>query len=257
VKMQTSSLLLVILVGPVSLAAAQESREFSTSAWLPKPVEVSASSVERACVALPHHEVYVEPPRSSRCQVLRYVSLGRAADAAWSYALYRHTSVYRFPGSSEPDTVSELELVLLTAPLHGSDRLVAIAHTRQDFTSIADISTTLANHPAGVLLGVEFCINGTAGCWQEFLQRVGAEWRELADPRGLLVTELQRTGVLTGAAGARLGVPHIDTSTLRGRAALYDPKDSHCCPSRRVEFQLELTDQGLHLLTLAVVQDSH
>jgi len=253
--MQTLSLLLVFLVGPVSLAAAQKAREFSSLAWLPKPVEVLASSVERACAALPHHEVYSEPPRSTTCQVLRYVSLGRAADAAWSYALYRHTSV-RFPGSSEPDTASELELVLLTAPLQGSDRLVAIAHTRQDSTGLADISTTLANHPAGVLLGVEFCINGTAGCWQEFLQRVGAEWRELADPRRLLVTELQRTGVLTGSADARLGAPHIDTSTLRGRAAFYDPKDPNCCPSRRVEFQLELTTQGLHLLTLAVVPDS-
>lgn len=254
--MQTSNLLLVLLVGQARLAAAQEAREFSTSAWLPKPVEVSASGVERACAALPHHEVYVEPPRSTRCQVLRYVSLGRVADAAWSYALYRHTSVYRFPGSSEPDTVSELELVLLTAPLQGPDRLVAIAHTRQDFTGIADISATLANHPAGVLLGVRFCINGTGGCWQEFVHRVGAEWRELADPRGLLVTELQHMGALTGSAGPRLGAPHIDTSALRGRAALYDPEDSNCCPSRRVEFQLELTNQGLHLVTLSVVPDS-
>ncbi len=254
--MRVSGLLLVLCVGPGGLAAAQQPREFGASAWLQEPVEVSTSSVERACAALPHREVYVEAPRSTTCQVVRYVPLGRANDADWSYALYRHTSVYRFPDGSAPDTVSELEFVLLTAPLQGPRRLLAVAHTRQDVTGIADISATLAAHPAGALLGVEFCINGTAGCWQEFLQQVGAKWRDLPDPRALVVTELQRTAGLADSTGARLGTPHIDTGTLRGRAALYDPKDLNCCPSRRVEFQLAITEQGLHLLKLRVVPDS-
>jgi hypothetical protein len=254
--MHRSILLHILLLAPVSLAAAQGARESGNFAWLPEPVRVPASEVERACISLPHDVPYVDSPLSTTCRVLRVVSLGRVAEATWSYALYHHTAVYRFPGTSAPDTVTELELVLLAAPLDGEDRLAALGHTRQDGSGIADMSATMAQHPAGLLLGLEFCINGTAGCWQEFMWRAGAEWRELADPRGQLLAELRRTGVLTDSAGARLGAPQVDTGTLEGRATLHDPDDANCCPSRRVEFRLELTDQGWRVRSLAVMNSS-
>jgi len=254
--MRVASLIQVLILGLASLAGAQQARRFGASAWLAQPVTVPIASVAHVCARLPHDELYVDSPRSASCRVVRYVPLDSAADVAWSYALYRHTSVYRYAGSSSPDTIAELELVLLAAPLHRAGQLAAVAHTREDYSGIADISVALANHPTGVLLGAEFCINGTGGCWQEFLQRADSQWRELPDPYGLLVAELRQTGLVVRPHGPRLAMPHIDTRTLRGVSALYDPKDGNCCPSRRVEFQLGLTSQGFRLLALAVVPDS-
>jgi hypothetical protein len=254
--MRVVSLDLVLLVTTASFAGVQEARQFGVSAWLARRVAIPAASVSNACAHLPHQAVYVDPPRSTTCRVIRYVPLDSTSDAIWSYALYHHTSVYHSAGSSQPDTIPELELVLLAAPLDSVDHLAAVAHTRADHNGIIDMSVAVADHPNGVLLGVEFCLNGTGGCWQEFLHRSGPQWRELPDPYGLLVPELRRMGVVVGPQGSRLAMPRINTRTLRGVISLYGPRDANCCPSRRAEFQLELTRQGFRLLELTVLPDS-
>jgi hypothetical protein len=241
--------LLVFLLGMVVRGlSAQAPRSFDTSAWLRQSIEVSTANARGSCVVLPYRERFVEPPSVTSCDVLRYVTLDTAARMAWAYALYRHTSIYPIP--APPDTMVELELVLFSAALTNADRVSAIAHVRRDHGAIRDISAAVSSHDVGVLLQVEFCLNGTGGCWQELLVRRDGRWEAVDDIHALLVAELRRRGALRGA---RLATPRVDVRTLRGTGSLYDPRDSSCCPSRRIAFRLELTDRGIRLAELRVV----
>jgi len=252
----TSLGVFVLTVFPGSIGGAQATRHFGTAAWLASPVEIPAVEVERTCATLPHRDLFVEPPRSTGCTVIRHGVLDDVVSAAWSYALYRHISVYDPVGSTRPDTVIETDLVLFAASRRNRDRLTAIAHVREDYAQIADISVALAGHRQGALLGARFCLNGTGGCWQEFLQQRDSLWHELPDPYALLSAELRRAGVLHESGGPRLAMPNIDIKSLRGTSALYESGDANCCPARRVHFQLELTDRGFRLLRLNVAADT-
>lgn len=250
------SVSLALTIAVATTAAAQDTRLFGAAAWLASPVPIPAAVVRQECVKLPRVESYVVTPESSSCAVIRSVVLDSAIGLAWSYALYRHMEAYRVPGSVQLDSVVELELVLLHGPAGRSTDLVAVAHVRAEYDMIYGISAQIAPKPAGALLAVEFCFNGTGGCWQEFQRFRGGRWRDVGDPHPLLEAALRGRGVRFAAGGHRLARTSVDVRTLRGTGALYGPDDGNCCPSRRVEFALRLAARGFQVSTVNIMADS-
>ncbi len=99
----------------------------------------------------------------------------------------------------------------------------------------------LARRPEGTaLLGVTFCLNGTGGCWREFLSRRNGRWREVQETWRAQLPDL-REGRMGKGAGVAL-------ETLTGSYGIYSPDDPNCCPSRELHVILDFRRDSLVLV---------
>ena len=98
------------------------------------------------------------------------------------------------------------------------------------------------------LFSVMFCVSGTGGCGQEFIQRHrDGRWYPV---RRDWLDELRR-----GFQGRIRHGARIDPRTLQGEAGFYGDSDPNCCPSQRLVFHLEVRDNSLRLVDHALATD--
>ena len=227
--------LIALIVFPLALARAQskQSAEFVRSR-----ISVAESDARTKCTVVPHRELYVEPPVSHECRVVSFDTLPRGATGSrWSYVVQRHTTVYRFrdsAGVAKPDTMIEIETILFSA--RDPRLLTAIVHAREEEQMIRSITPDVADRPGERLVSVEFCVNGTGGCWQEFWRGDVEGWSPIADP--IAVIQPRVLQAFNGDSSHQTRSPRIDVRTLRGVAQIAARGDGNCCPSHRAEFQL-------------------
>lgn len=221
-----------------------------------------AAEVRKRCLKLP-----VDPPNdrlegphgdtlvSETCRVAEVRPLGTGALSQWTMARYQWTSIFtaedRSRGEDARDTDAEEEVVVFYAPDIG--QLHPVWHARFETGAYAawrSITPELAVTAAGTtLLSVMSCVNGTGGCSQEFLQRTG-------EGRWSGINQVWLDQLPAGFAGRILHGVRIDPTTLRGVAGFYGDHDPNCCPSERLEVDLELEGDALVLRHENVVKES-
>jgi hypothetical protein len=241
----------IVAGAPFALATAQQ---LQTVELVRTPIVVSDSAARRECSAVPHRDPYVEPPRAHICRVVSFDTLSSAAGMRWSYAVQRHTSVYEFAdsaGAPSRDTVVEIETVLYSAQ-RGKRGLSAVLHGREEEAVIRSITPAMTDRSGAALVSIQFCVNGTGGCWQEFLRYdTAGGWHRIADPLSVIQTRVRAT--FHGDSTHEVRPPNIDVRTLRGTAGVSASGDGNCCPSHRAEFQLALEGDRFRIVRLRVI----
>jgi hypothetical protein len=243
--------LALLVVAPIALASAQQ--EQPSAELVRTRITVSDSGARTRCTVIPHRELYVDPPIEHGCRVIEFDTLPRAGGNRWSYVVQRHTSVYKFSdsaGVAQLDTILETETVLFSA-LPSSRVLTAVLHGREEEMVIRSIYPEIADRGGAALVSMELCVNGTAGCWQEFWRYAGASWKPLPDPLDALTPRVRRAFQRDSSHQTRS--PRIDVRTLRGTAQIAVHGDANCCPSYRAEFRLALVGDRFRVLELRVV----
>lgn len=185
---------------------------------------------------------------SVSCRVAEYEPRPGGDGARFSHARYSwEWIVARQDSARGPvvrDTIYEGESVLFERV--GPDRVRPVWQTRYDGAMWAWMSAETAPAPGGgVLVAVLTCVNGTGGCFQEFVVRRQGRWRE--------VTEAFWDQLPAEMKGSFWKSIHIDPVTLRGEGGYYRERDANCCPSRRIHVQLALRGDSLVLVQHRVV----
>jgi len=219
---------------------------------------ISRPQASRECLQLPAPPANdrLEGPHgdsliSTRCEVVSFQAVEGWRPEAWSMARYRWTSTFtaedQTRGPAARDLVTEEEVVLFDAQDAGKLRPVWHARFESGFGRWRSITPELARTAEGIkLISVMYCLNGTGGCNQEFLQRgSNGRWSELSQawldqlPQGFL-------------GRIRHGF-RIDPQTLKGDAAFYGDADPNCCPSQTLKLELAVKGDSLVLKTQRVV----
>ena len=241
----------LLVIAPLAAAGAQGEQPSA------KPVRARVTVVDSVartqCTVVPHRELYDSPPVSHSCRVVEFDTLSRAAGKRWSFVVQRHTSVYKFSdsaGTAPLDTIVETETVLFSEA-RGSRVLTAVLSGREEEMAIRSIYPEIADRDGMALVSMEFCVNGTAGCWQEFWRYAGASWNRLPDPLGELTPRVSRAFPRDSSHQTRS--PRIDVKTLRGTAQIAVHGDGNCCPSYRAEFRLALAGDRFRVVEFRVV----
>jgi hypothetical protein len=217
------------------------------------PIRIEESEVRSRCAPISNAERFSVAPRSSKCIVVAYELLGTAGGSSWAYAVYRHTNIYDFAGADSAarrDTIQEIESVLFAVQSGRPRRLTAALHAREDAEMLREITPSVASHGDVALVSLRFCVNGTGGCWQQFLARTKGLWQVVADPSSLIRAEIVRS--LHGDTTQSVHMPNIDVRSLRGTVAVYGPADANCCPSQQGVFQLALDGGAFRIVRLRV-----
>ena len=97
-----------------------------------------------------------------------------------------------------------------------------------------------------ILLSVEYCVNGTGGCSQEFVQRrVNGRWNPV---RQVWLKQLP-----AGISKQLLHGVRLEPHSLKGKAGFYSPSDPNCCPSQVLRVDLAVRGDPLVLIRHTVV----
>ena len=240
------------IVAPLAMANAQGKRSVEP---VRDRIAVTPSAARTTCTVVPHRELYVEAPISHSCRVVSFDTLPHSTTQQWSYAVQRHTSVYRFKdaaGGAKPDTIVELETIVFSST-DPKSWLRAVLRAREEEALIRSITPDVADYPGGARFSVEFCVNGTGGCWQEFWRYDREGWYGLEDPLPAIRERVMHA--FAGDSSHQTRAPRIDVRTLRGTAQIAARGDANCCPSDRAEFQLALDElgSGFRVVQLKVV----
>lgn len=179
----------------------------------------------------------VEDQRATpyRCTIDTLYTLPRADDQTWVGVQY--TLLH-------PDSTSKVVEIVASA-------LYAARSAQQPFRLqwigaqfpelVRSIYPELVRRPDGsAFVGITYCINGTGGCWQEYLSRRRGRW--------FTITEAWRRQ-LPALPGGRVGKGEgVDLATLVGRYGFYADDDANCCPSRELLIHLVLRRDSLFLV---------
>ena len=166
----------------------------------------------------------------------------------WSVARYRWTSVFtaedKTRGPAARDNATEEELVLFDA--RDPAKLRPVWHNRFDagehgvWRSITPEIVRTGERT--FLVGVRYCVNGTGGCSQEFLQFDAAGHG----------TEVKQAWMDQLPAGYRGRIRHgfdINLRTMKGEAGFYGDADANCCPSEVLKFEVAVRGDSLVLVS--------
>jgi len=222
---------------PASLPPASDSRagmlREAALGVLPAQAPVRASRAKAACVRLPHiaeTEDFVHPGDSALgCKLLDYRLL---IGGRWAAARYGWTK----PASGLSPAASAEEMVLFDLAKSGQAR--PVWHDRFDTGPDQvwrSITPALAGRPDGsTLVAIAYCVNGTGGCRQEFLQR---------QPRGgwIAIRQTWFDQLPRGFSGRIRHGTSIDPKTLTGEAGFYADDDPNCCASQVLRVELALS----------------
>ena len=246
--------LMLLVAVPLAVATAQrEPRDQPHVEVVRASVIVEDSVARTKCTAVPHRESYFEPPRSHTCRVMEVDTLSSAAGKRWSFVVQQHVSVYKLDdsaGVAQADTIVETETVLFSST-RGSRLVHAVLHGREEESVIRSIYPSVAEHAGAALVDIEFCVNGTAGCWEEFLRYSRDSWIHIPDPIDAIRPHVLRA--FRGDSSHTVNSPRIDVRTLRGTAQIAAPGDANCCASDRAEFQLALDGNRFRVVQFRVV----
>jgi hypothetical protein len=249
--MKFAALMLAVLFhARVSVASAQDEPHVKL---LLTRIAVRDSVARADCVEIPPREPYAGPQLAHSCRIVSFDTLPRAAGRRWIYAVQRHVYVHDSSDSAKkvvPDTLVEIE-ALLYASGPNTRLLSAVLYAREDEEIVRGITPDIGAQSGSALLGMELCLNGTGGCWQEFLRYDGATWHRVADPGDAIQSRVRR--VFRGDASHEIRSPRIDVRTLRGTAAIASPGDANCCPSHRANFELALDGNRFRIVRFKVV----
>jgi hypothetical protein len=246
--------LTLLFAAPLAVVTAQrEPRDQPHVEVVRASVIVEDSVARTSCTAVPHREPYVEPPRSHTCRVVEADTLPSAAGKRWTFVVQQHVSVYNLDdsaGVARADTIVETETVLFSST-RGSHALKAVLHGREEESVIRSIYPSVAEHAGAALVDIEFCVNGTAGCWEEFLRSSRDSWIRIPDPIDAIRPYVLRA--FRGDSSHTVHSPRIDVRTLRGTAQIAARGDANCCASDRAEFQLALDGNRFRVVQFRVV----
>jgi hypothetical protein len=237
----------------------QGSLSEAMSGILPNASAVSALVAARQCVQLPvlpandrlqgpHGTTLI----STKCEVVAYHAVEGPPAGGWVTARYRWTSVFTAEdsarGPAARDTAIEEEAVLFDSPQSG--KLRPVWHARFDngeYGVYRSITPQVASTTQGtILLSVAYCVNGTGGCSQEFLQRrVDGRWRPV---RQVWLEQLP-----VGFSQHILHGVRIEPRTLKGEAGFYGRSDPNCCPSQVLRVALAVRGDSLVLIRQKIV----
>lgn len=176
--------------------------------------------------------------RGFRCVVDSVFSLPNADGARWvavTYSLFHPDSAPQT--RHQPDAVGAALFARAAREARWRMEWTLAEHTNMIWRVLPE----LARRPEGTaLLGVTFCLNGTGGCWQEFLSRRNGRWREVEEAWRAQLPDL-RDGRMGKGAGVAL-------ETLTGSYGFYAPDDPNCCPSRELRVILDFRRDSLVLV---------
>jgi hypothetical protein len=179
------------------------------------------------------------------CHLARYDTLDSGDGGPWATATYRHLYVYSHdsPVDASPTSPASRDSVTIDdAVLYGLDRdgtLQPVWHDTYDRADTWELKLTAARHPTGVLFSLQYCVNGTGGCHQDFMLRHGSTWTDVIEAFVQQLPTSMHDALWKGVS--------IDVRTLHAEAPVYRQTDSNCCPSQYVSMALEMHGDSLVL----------
>jgi len=177
------------------------------------------------------------------CQLAWYNALDSGDGARWASATYRHRYIYSHDTAmTDRPGVTRDTVTLDDAVVYAVDRvdvLRPVWHDAYDRINIWELDIAAAQHQGGLLLSLQYCVNGTAGCHQDFMMRRDGTWTDV--PQAFL-KQLPKSMHDKFWKGIR-----IDVHSLHAEAPLYRDTDANCCPSRHISMDLALRGDSLVL----------
>lgn len=177
-----------------------------------------------------------------RCTVDTVFALPSADGTQWmgaTYSLFDVDAVQR--ADAKPDAVAAA--LFASRDSVSPWRLAWVGS--EHIGAIRSVVPELARRPDGsALVGIEYCINGTGGCWQDFLTRRRGRWYHVED-----AWRKQLPDIPGGRVGKGVGV---ELGTLTGSYGLYGPDDANCCPGRELVVTLAFRRDSLVLVRYVV-----
>lgn len=236
--------------GPIHLGRltrANQEREPAHGAFI-RGDPVRAGAVRTTCPPLraPDTSGVVYSPHgdtlfATTCQLAWYIALDSGDGARWASATYRHRYIYShdtaMTGAATRDTVTVDDAVLFT--VDPGDLLRPVWHNTYDRRDTWELDLAAAQQQGGLLLSLQYCVNGTGGCRQDFMMRRDGLW---ADVPQAFLKQLPRSMHDKFWKGIR-----IDVHSLHADAPLYRDRDANCCASRQIWMDLGLRGDSLVL----------
>lgn len=241
--MHRPMLLLSLVLACVAVPAHAQEGDVKTDSLLLAAViangpTFSESEAASRCLDLPGGWLREDDSEQAwLCEPQESGELERAGDRRFFWTRVSRTAPA--PDTAYADTLREDHVVLFSAPLDGS-RLTAEWHARYDLDFWTGVHLETGPTEEGdALVSVLSCVNGTAGCGQEFLLRRAGGWRA--------VRQAWMEQLPDSVDGEFWKGTFINPATLQGRAALYDEDDANCCPSRLLYVRVRLDGDALVL----------
>ena len=170
---------------------------------------------------------------SQECQVVGMSPLGTVGERQFSLARYRRTVAVHEASTCETDEALVLESV-------DEDRSQPVWYdaTERKFTFLKDVS--LVHSEKHAFLIVEYCVNGTGGCWQSAYVWSHNHWKKLKhDQTWDDVYNNMPDGYWTHQS------PPIDFHSLRWEQNMATRGDANCCPSGKILLKLQIVEDEL------------
>ena len=170
---------------------------------------------------------------SQECQVVGTSPLGTVGGRRFFVARYRRTVAIHEESRCETDEALVLESV-------DGDRSQPVWYdaTERKFTFLKDVS--LSHSKKHSFLVVDYCVNGTGGCWQSAYIWSENHWKKLKHDRTWdEVYNNMPNGYWTHKS------PPIDFRNLRWEQNIATKGDANCCPSGMIRLELEIVDDEL------------
>lgn len=223
---------------------------------LPRQGIITEEEARAKCPALPNVEPgdttldgrldRADAAKNVKSAACKLVALDTVKGAHGAWRTGRYHSVWVMPD----DTVTEEEAVLYEVVQPGELR--AAWHGRFFDTGDREVwrSITLevaATPRASTLLSVQYCVNGTGGCEQDFIERrTDGRWHPVFQAWDDQLPAAVHSRILHGM--------RIEPATLKGEGGYYEPADPNCCPSELLRLTLTLRNDSLVLVRHTIVK---
>ena len=170
---------------------------------------------------------------TQECQVVGVSPLGTAGGRQFFLARYRRTVVVHEESTCETD-----EALVLESLDEQRSQPVWYDATERKFTFLKDVS--LVHSEKHSFLIVEYCVNGTGGCWQSAYLWAQDQWKMLKhDETWDDVYSNMPDGYWTHKS------PPIDFHKLRWEQNIATKGDANCCPSGKILWKLQIVNDEL------------
>lgn len=178
---------------------------------------------------------------ATTCQLAWYDTLDSGDGAQWTTATYRYRYIYSHDTAAADtatrDTVTVDDVVLYT--IDRGELLRPVWHDTYDRSVTWELRLAAAEHRGGLLLSLRYCVNGTAGCRQDFMMRRAGRWADVPQTFRAQLPQSMHDRFWKGI--------RIDVHSLRADAPLYRDTDANCCASQQIRMDLTLRGDSLVL----------
>ncbi len=195
-----------------------------------------------------------EKPTDLGCRVVEVVPLAEGPSVSWLMARYRRSATKAYEGYVDTldgdqivayegyiDTLDVDQIVLIRHDVpSGLARPLWTLSRERTFNFLQEV--VAAQHGGVLLVAILICLNGTGGCYQEFLMGQDDTW-QVVDQVYLPALEPWIPTPYRLHKGRR-----VDVHSLVGRQPLSTPKDANCCPSGLIHFEVALEETRMVLV---------